>query len=133
MDFADDSERSSQREKTSFMGKLRKSSNAQTAKDTRISGVSHIAVHQDKDEQFEMFDGRKKFNTSIRDSSNGEELENSVNESRDSNLSHKNKKKKGIFGGLFSMGKKQKSVKNEDDGNSSQVNIMNTEEDPLTQ
>jgi len=45
MDFADDSERSSQREKTSFMGKLRKSSNAQTAKDTRISGVSHIAVH----------------------------------------------------------------------------------------
>ena len=67
------------------MGKLRKSSNAHPTKDTRISEVSHIAIHQNQDEQFEMFESRKKFNDSIRDSTNGEELDSSFNETRESN------------------------------------------------
>ena len=45
MDFASDSDRGTHKEKTSFMGKLRKSSNAHPTKDTRISEVSHIAIH----------------------------------------------------------------------------------------
>jgi len=131
MDFGgDDSERGTHKEKTSFMAKMRKSSNAQS-KETRVSEVSHIATNQNQDDHFEMHDStRRKFNNSVRDSNNGENLEDSFNDTRESNQSQinkkKNKEKKGIFGGFFSRAKKEKTIKDDD---SSQPHIQNTEED----
>ena len=70
-----------------------------------------------------MFESRKKVSSSSRESSNGEELDSSFNDTRDSNLSQKNKNKekksKGLFGGFFSRSKKDRSSRNEDDADSS--------------
>ena len=78
-----------------------------------------------------MYDNtRRKFNNSVRESNNGDDLESSFNDTRESNQSQmnkkKNKEKKGIFGGFFSRTKKEKSIKDED---SSHPHVQTTEED----